>query len=216
MRVRLILGLFCIIAAIIACDCSPTVDLICSQQGGENAVGKCFENVTKYCPPPANPADVKQQQEYEACRIYVVGHGAPPPWQTKNIVSSQKSVGPNCAVFKLTSPLDGMANGVNTFYWDPLPKATSYRISLFDGDKPLAQFDAAAPATNLQADVSTGAIGGSYVLRVRAQAFINGSPKCTFDYTIPRAALPGNPPQGNAQTFVQPAPTPIPTLPPVP
>lgn len=98
----------------------------------------------------------------------------------------------DCSAFRLTSPLDGLANGPVTFYWDPLPGATGYRLTLLDGATPLAVFATDGGQTSLTADVSSGAIGGGFQLGVQLEAMAAFNAVCNDSRVILRAAPGGN------------------------
>ena len=97
----------------------------------------------------------------------------------------------DCSVFRLTSPLDGLANGSVTFYWDPLPGATGYRLTVLDGGTPLASYATNSGQTSLTADVSSSAIGGGFELGVRLEAFVGPGVACNDNRVILRAAPAG-------------------------
>jgi hypothetical protein len=111
---------------------------------------------------------------------------------TNNIVAP---TGLNCNFLQLTAPLSGLPNGTATFYWNPLPNATSYRIKIYDNNSNLlATFDSQGTATNLSADVSWAAIGGQYDLQVELVAFGANGASCRETVTIPREAPSGGVP----------------------
>lgn len=95
-----------------------------------------------------------------------------------------------CENLRLTSPLGGLPNGWATFYWDTLENAVSYRINVYSAGNYLMSFEAAAPNTNLQGDVSQGAIGGESPLTVEIIAFAADGRQCSQSYTIAREAAP--------------------------
>lgn len=95
----------------------------------------------------------------------------------------------DCAVFRLTAPLDGLANGVNTFYWDALPDAQGYALTVSDGSTTLASLSTGAGTTNATVDVSSTTAGDGGVLTVIVQALVGGNAVCTDTRTIPRAAF---------------------------
>ncbi len=107
-----------------------------------------------------------------------------------------------CGGFRLTSPLDGLPNGVATFYWDPAISAgLTYEVRILDEARnPLALVPAGS-STNVAIDVSQGTIGGGFTLIVQANALQNGQIVCTDEHAILRAAL-----------IAPPQPSPTPTL----
>ena len=98
----------------------------------------------------------------------------------------------DCAGFKATSPLDGLNFGMNTFYWDAAPGATSYRINVQGaGSK---EIDAAT--TNANFDISSAGFDPQMTWSV--EALYNGVTVCsTPSVTIPRQwSAPPPPPPG--------------------
>nr|MBA3873150.1 SH3 domain-containing protein [Anaerolineae bacterium] len=89
----------------------------------------------------------------------------------------------DCTNFKATSPLDGLAYGENTFYWDPAPGATSYRLNV-------AGFGTTdSSGTNVTYDLFNA--GQNFQMSWFVQALVNGQVACTSQtVTIPRQAQP--------------------------
>jgi hypothetical protein len=101
----------------------------------------------------------------------------------------------NCAPFRPTSPLDGLPNGVATFYWDGAPGATSYIVRVFNEQGVEVGTFPVSGTTNVQGDVSTGAIGGGFSFRWDVLAVLNGRVVCTAPgTTMLRETPPNNPP----------------------
>lgn len=98
----------------------------------------------------------------------------------------------DCSAFRLTSPLDGLPNGVATFYWDPLPGATSYAVSV-SGEGGGATFGASGDSTSTAGDVSQGAIGGGFSFTVTASAMVDGRAVCSQSVTLYRESSGGAP-----------------------
>lgn len=120
--------------------------------------------------------------------------GAPSALPTPN--NSTTFIAPattlNCNFLALTSPLDGLPNGMATFYWNPLPNATGYRINVYDsGGALLASFNAEGANTNLLADISSGAIGGQFELRIELVAIGANGASCSRSVNLLRAASGG-------------------------
>jgi len=93
----------------------------------------------------------------------------------------QTTVAVNCKPFKATSPLDGLNYGMNTFYWDAAPGATSYRVNV----QGAGSQEVTAPTTNANFDIS-GA-GFNPQLTWSVDALYNGVVVCsTASITIPR------------------------------
>jgi len=95
----------------------------------------------------------------------------------------------DCKPFKATSPLDGLNYGMNSFYWDAAPGATSYRINVQGaGSKEID-----APTTTINFDIS-GA-GFNPQLTWSVDALFNGQVACSSQsVTIPRQWAPPPPP----------------------
>ncbi len=98
----------------------------------------------------------------------------------------------NCSGFKATSPLDGLNFGMNTFYWDAAPGATSYRINVQGGGS--KEIDAST--TNASFDISSAGFDPQMTWSV--EALYNGVTVCsTPAITIPRQwSAPPPPPPG--------------------
>jgi hypothetical protein len=110
-----------------------------------------------------------------------------------------------CDGFRLTAPLDGLPNGMTTFYWDALPDATGYRLSVADAtspNTPLTSLSVAGDRTNLTLDLSSRLIGGGTSLIVTIEALNGETVACADSHTLTRAwPAPPAPPENT-----QPAP----------
>jgi len=105
----------------------------------------------------------------------------------------------DCSRFRATSPLDGLANGSNVFYWDPAPGATSYRVNIYNlelGGALMASYETSGVLTHLQGDVSDGTVGGGFHFAWEVQAMVSDHIACSS----PRLAM-----------LRSLAPTPVPT-----
>jgi hypothetical protein len=114
-----------------------------------------------------------------------------------------------CEGFRLTSPLDGMPNGVATFYWDPVRRdGISYQITVMDeARRPLATFNG-VEGTSLNGDVSRAVIGGEFRLLVQIAALQDGRVLCSDEHFILRAAPdPGSPQDTQPGQRATPTPT---------
>jgi hypothetical protein len=99
-----------------------------------------------------------------------------------------------CGGFRLTSPLDGLPNGVATFYWDPsISAGVTYEIRILNEARSLLAIVPAGTNTNVAIDVSQGTIGGGFTLIVQANVLLNGAIICTDEHAILRAALAAPP-----------------------
>lgn len=118
----------------------------------------------------------------------------------------------DCDQLRLTSPLEGLPNGVATFYWNSLAGVLGYRINLYaDSGAFLAGFDAPGDATNLSADVSQSAIGGQFIIQVEFIGVGSQGNECRRMLTLlreaPNLSDPAQPPQPPAQPGMTPTPT---------
>jgi hypothetical protein len=106
-----------------------------------------------------------------------------------------------CEGFRLTSPLDGMPNGVATFYWDPVrAEGVTYQVTIMDETRRLLAIYFAQGGTTVDGDVSTAVIGGGFQLVVQVAAMQNGQTICTDEHVILRAAPEGGAPPPDAPT----------------
>lgn len=130
------------------------------------------------------------------------------PTHTPYVVVLPPSHPASCA---LTSPLEGLPNGVATFHWIPVPSATNYEIKLYNDQGGLLT-TLSSPTTPLSADVSQNAIGGQYLLTMEFSAHRDGVILCSQRYTVYREA-PIAVPAPNVLATVAPTtePTPAPT-----
>ena len=119
---------------------------------------------------------------------------------------------PTPATCTLTSPLEGLPNGVATFHWNPVPSATNYEIKLYN-DQGALLTTLGSPTTPLSADVSQNAIGGQYQLTMEFIAYADGVVLCSEQYSAyreaPTAVPATDPPPTLAPTT---APTNEPTI----
>lgn len=105
----------------------------------------------------------------------------------------------DCSGFKPTSPLDGLPNGLATFYWDPAQGATDYRILIFNEQNTLVAAFSVIGQTTLQGDLSTGAVGPGLTFTWQVEALRNGQIVCSAPgVTLFRESVPPPPPQPTA------------------
>jgi len=91
----------------------------------------------------------------------------------------------DCGPFRATSPLDGLKFGLNTFYWDPAPGATSYRLNV----PGVGSVEVPATSTTVNFDLSPA--GENYQMSWSVDALFNGAVACASAFiTIPREAAP--------------------------
>jgi hypothetical protein len=211
----------CFILPLLACNCSPEEfinaidmnsdvvqsgmdpdDLLCMevfiQFGYSNYDAYQFCSLSHECVWSAQvasdmptPEEVRQACEEQGLPL----QSTPAP---SNIVAQQAPPQPrvDCSAFRLTSPLDGLPNGVATFYWDPLPGATGYSVGVY-GEGGGATFGAGAGSTSTAGDVSQGAIGGGFSFTVQATAFMNGQAVCSHSVTLYRESSGGEAPNNS-------------------
>ncbi len=105
--------------------------------------------------------------------------------------------GVSCVGFRATSPLDGLNYGTNTFYWDPAPGATRYRVLIYDETGALVHsYETAGAETSLTGNVTDGQ-GFSYSWEV--QALAGDRVACTSSrVTILRGSRPPDQPVSTA------------------
>jgi hypothetical protein len=192
---RGILVLLILIITLLACRCNTSVMSYCQGEYSPEAVGDCYYRYDNLCPEDNNVLGEYHCESLYFATEYAIEHGAPiptigaPNQQMNQMVAPQSVV--SCDFLRLTAPLDGLPNGGTTFYWDPLPGATGYNITLFDGGTPLASYNAGAGTTNLGANVSQDAIGGSYTITIVLTATRPNGTTCTTGATVNRAAPAG-------------------------
>ncbi|MFN8529287.1 MAG: hypothetical protein U0670_11800 [Anaerolineae bacterium] len=129
---------------------------------------------------------------------------------TNNIVAPQNPVSIDCTPFRLLAPTDGLANGLNTFIWDPpLPLTGLHYRLLFFAENGQLLFTFSSPTTGFaQPDISQQVIGGAFQITVRIEAFNGaGTVVCTTDRVYLREAPNLGQPQ---QAAPPPTETPIP------
>lgn len=98
----------------------------------------------------------------------------------------------NCNNLYGTSPLGGMAYGDQTFYWNPTPGATSYRVNVYSVDvnpgRLVASADAPATRSYTTLNVGGGA-GPGFQFSWEVQALVSDIAVCTSQrYSMYRSA----------------------------
>jgi hypothetical protein len=85
--------------------------------------------------------------------------------------------------------LDGLANGVTTFYWTLVPGADDYWVSIFNQDgQNVALASTGAAGTSVSIDTSVANMGPGTTFGWEVTAFRAGQPICTTRrVVIPRA-----------------------------
>lgn len=95
----------------------------------------------------------------------------------------------DCSTFQPQSPLDGLANGVTTFYWTLAPGGDDYWVSIFnESGQNVALASTGAVGTSVSIDTSVARIGAGTFFGWEVTAFRAGQPICTTRrVVIPRA-----------------------------
>jgi hypothetical protein len=119
---------------------------------------------------------------------YLPGTGTPIP---SNIIDAPIYDTVDCGGFRATSPLDGLVDGINIFYWDA-PRSVDI-IALYqvvvqdDRGVRVATFPAAGQTLRTSGDTSFNAIGGHSRFSWYVVALVNGNETCrTQVTTLPR------------------------------
>ncbi len=96
-----------------------------------------------------------------------------------------------CSAY-LLAPRDGMANGLQTFFWEAVEGAGSYRLVIYnEGGAQVASAMVAAPATSVTLDVSEAAIGGGLSFTVAIEVYLpDGTFWCVDTVTELRTVVP--------------------------
>lgn len=87
----------------------------------------------------------------------------------------------DCSRFRATSPLDGLANGANIFYWDGAPGATSYRVNIYNLDRGgirVASYETGGLNTWLLGDVSVTTAGPGFLFAWEVHALVSDQVAC--------------------------------------
>ncbi len=108
-----------------------------------------------------------------------------------NIVDAPVFDSVDCAGFRATSPLDGLVDGVNTFYWDSprsVDQIAIYQVVVLDDrGARVATFSAAGQAQRISGDTSFNVIGGRSRFSWYVVALVNGNETCRTQVTsLPR------------------------------
>ncbi len=100
---------------------------------------------------------------------------------------------PQFCTITLLSPREGMANGMQTFYWTAVDGATGYRVRIYNESGALVAEATVGPlVNNVTIDVSTAAIGGGFTFNVTVEALRGSATWCQDGVTELRAAeVPG-------------------------
>lgn len=151
-----------------------TLTIPCGSSGGSSSSAPVY-----YAPDPtATPFDA---------------NGDLPAFDVKKGVNLPDTVTVDCGKLKPTAPLDGLAYSYNTFYWNPVPGATGYRINVYNLDmapgKLVATFDTPATLTHLDGNLSN--VGPGFLFRWEVQALVSDIVVCqSKQVTTWRSATP--------------------------
>jgi hypothetical protein len=105
----------------------------------------------------------------------------------QNWINSPPPVVVDCSSFRITAPLDGLADGMNTIYWDGVPDATGYQIDVLDTPNLLLNMSLPAQPTNVTLDLSQSVIGGGVSIQLQMRALIGDSIVCRTAAILTRA-----------------------------
>ncbi len=178
----------------------PTEDQLC--QAFEQCQDTAFDQFFVYRATVTAEFHVTETARAEPLRI--LPSATPPRAPAVPDVSQPQVLTASCSAFRLTSPLLGLANGNQTFYWDPLPVATGYRVQILENGAVLATFETGADQTNLTADVSADKIGGLFTFVVRVQALNGAKAVCSDEREMLREASGGGGDNGVSEPVVAP------------
>jgi LysM repeat protein len=111
----------------------------------------------------------------------------------------------DCATFRITSPLGGMAYGRETFYWDAAPGATSYTL-VIAGETATTGFNAGTD-TSITIDTTEGSIGFGLQFTWSVAALLDGRVACQSNaITIYRESAPSITPDPLPEITPDPSP----------
>lgn len=117
-----------------------------------------------------------------------------------------------CGGFRAVSPDSGLLLGNNTFYWQPAPGATAYRVNIYSLDAGGAlrvSYNTFAPNTSLIGDVNYGPAGSGFLFAWDVEALFAGQVICRSNrLTMYRASQPPTPTPEPTSSV----PTPIPPV----
>ncbi|MGQ9907771.1 MAG: LysM peptidoglycan-binding domain-containing protein [Candidatus Flexifilum sp.] len=102
-----------------------------------------------------------------------------------------------CGGFRAVSPDSGLLLGNNTFYWEPAPGATAYRVNIYSVDAGGAlrvSYTTFAPNTSLIGDVNYGPAGPGFRFAWDVEALFGEQVICRSNrLTMFRASQPPTP-----------------------
>lgn len=100
--------------------------------------------------------------------------------------------GADCGRFRPTSPLDGLAFGNTTFYWDAALGANDYRLNIYnDAGTLVSSTSTGSDNTALTVDTGSGSIGDGITFSWEVEALVNNGVACiTARVPLPRASAP--------------------------
>jgi hypothetical protein len=115
----------------------------------------------------------------------------------------------NCSGFRPTSPLDGLAFGPTTFFWDSAPGATHYQLRIVNASGNLVRsVEVPGGLTTLTTNTNANNIGDGQTFTWYVDAMVDGQLACSSpQVTLARASGVGQPVGDNGQDG---GPTPCP------
>lgn len=141
--------------------------------------------LTEIDPPETNPVRSTQPPSQQNTRPPQSGQPTQPP-----AVQPTQAPVTDCSTFQPQSPLDGMANGMTTFFWTLVNGGDDYWLSIFnEAGQNVRLASTGGVGTSTTIDTSAAAIGAGNNFSWEVTAFQSGQVLCTTRrVTIPRAA----------------------------
>lgn len=100
----------------------------------------------------------------------------------------------DCSAFRATAPLNGLAYPTTTFYWDPAPGATAYRITI-TGESGTFVFTTSGSSLNMTLDTSHSGIGFGFDFSWKVEALFNDQVMCSSPFARMQREAPDPPPE---------------------
>jgi len=145
-------------------------------------------NVVEQVPPVVLRYPIRIPSEDDIRQALITPTPLPLPVPTLDVpipTITPPALGVDCSAFRGTSPTEGMAFGIEQFFWDGAPGADFYRVVINATDRPGQVIaDVGAPVTNLSVDLGVGALdqfGRGINFQWRVQAWKDNSVACETD-----------------------------------
>ncbi|MCB9453520.1 MAG: SH3 domain-containing protein [Anaerolineaceae bacterium] len=89
----------------------------------------------------------------------------------------------DCSRFHTLGP-DGLLMGMNTFYWEAVPNATSYHVNIYnDQGTFIGTYDSGGSNTNLSINMAAPGFGSGFEFYWQVEALLNGQVACATQRT---------------------------------